>query len=106
MNKRRLTDGTGRWFDEDAANRFYSDTFMCGITMVCRATGLPYLWETVYLTKYGSFVLVRAYDDSGPESDSVLEIGVAAAVQWLIENGHQEDIKKLDLASEEGQLEI
>ncbi len=107
MKKIPLTDNSGRWFDMDSAKEFRPDSFVSQSgEEVCRVTGLPFLWETLYLTEHGSFILIRTCDRYCPEAEGVVEMDPKSAVQWLIANGHQEEVKKLDLASEESQLEL
>lgn len=107
MKKVPLTDDSGRWFDIDSAKAFNADSFISQDGQeVCRATNVPELWETLYVTKYGSFILVRTCDRYCPQAEGVVEMDPPSAVQWLIANGHQEEVKKMDLASEESQLEL
>ena len=107
MNKIAFTDNSGRWFDRNSAKKFRPASYTDSQTgqAVCRATNHPCVWETLYLTRSGDFVIVRSSDD-WPEVEAVEEIEVKDAVKWLITNGHQEEVKKMDLASEEKQLEV
>jgi hypothetical protein len=107
MRKVVLSDKSGRWFDADTARAFEAESIIYPSGKeVCRATDIPGLWETLYLTEHGTFVLVHTYDGYAPDAERAVEMEVPAAVRWLITNGHQEEVKKLDLASEESQLEI
>jgi hypothetical protein len=107
MRKVVLSDNSGRWFDGDRAKAFEAESIISSSGQeICRATGVPGLWETLYLTEHGSFVLVRSYDGYAPDAEGAFEMEVRDAVRWLITNGHQEEVKKMDLASEERQLEI
>jgi hypothetical protein len=49
---------------------------------------------------------VYTYDGYHPEADSAVEMDVDSAVRWLLNNGHQDELKKLDLGTEESRLEL
>ena len=103
-----LTDGSGRWFDLESAKGFEADSYISRSgEEVCRTTGLSELWETLYLTQQGSFVLTRCCERYYyPEAEGAVEMDPTSAAQWLIANGHQEELKKMEMASEESQLEV
>jgi hypothetical protein len=108
MKKVILTDGSGRWFDIDSARSFGADfiTAPSG-EEICRATGISQLREDLYLTGPGTFVLVRTCVRCyNPEAEGAVEIDMNGAARWLISNGHQEEVKKMEMESEERQLEI
>ena len=106
MRKMVLTNGTG-WFDADAAKKFLPETDFTGSGReVCLATREPGCWETLYLTAGGSLVLHRYYEDHHPEVEYVYEIDKDDALRWLLLNGYQEQLKKLELEPEENALEI
>jgi hypothetical protein len=107
MRKIVLSDGSGRWFDADRAKKFEAKSIIShGGEEICRATNVPGLWENLYLTQHGSFVLVRTYDGYAPDAEGAVEMEVTNAVRWLVSNGHGEEVKKMDLATEEAQLEL
>src|SRR5207249_4279380 len=103
MRKVILSDGTGRWFDIDSAKEFRSASYIDNSgEEVCPATGgIPGLWAHLYLTEHGTFILVHTYDGYHPEADGAVEMDVDSAVRWLLNNGHQDELKKLDLGTEE-----
>jgi hypothetical protein len=108
MKKIPLTDNSGRWFDMDSARALKADSYTDQQgNKVCRATGHPEVWETLYLTLKGTFILIR--DDGGefvPGSSGAVEMDPERAVEWLIANGHQAEVKKLDMEKEERRLEL
>ncbi len=108
MKKIPLTDTSGRWFDMDTASAFKADSYTDAQgNVVCRATGHPEVWETLYLTLKGTFILIR--DDGGdfvPGSSGAVVIEPERAAEWLIANGHQEQVKKMDMEKEERRLEL
>lgn len=109
MKKVPLTDNSGRWFDMDAAKRFEAGSHIDPQSgrEVCHATDSPDYRQTLYLTPHGSFILIQSSEMYyQPDAEFVVEAAPPRAVQWLIANGHQETVKKLDLASEEAQLEL
>lgn len=105
MNKIALSDG--RWFDADEARVFKATSYMNGAgEEVCLATRDPYLWDTLYLTKHGKFVLVRTCTQYAPDAEGAYEIDWDEGVRWLIQNGHQDKINSLEMQAEERRLEL
>jgi hypothetical protein len=108
MNMRKivLTGGTA-WFDADAAKEFKPTTYIANSGReACLATGVPGFWEALYLTPGGSFVLVSYCEDGRPENEQIVEIDRESGARWLLENGYQEELKKLEMGPEESALEI
>ena len=50
MRRQALTDGTGRWFDLDAAKRFDEATIWDGRNRISLATGSQWDHEALYRT--------------------------------------------------------
>lgn len=103
MNKVALSDG--RWFDKDQAKAFAADYFYHPNgnpdRPICLATGSEFSSETLFLTLEGTFVL-HYEDDSGLSSYAKIDLEPAA--RWLISNGHQNELSKLELQPEEARL--
>lgn len=90
MTERRvtLTDGSGRWFALDAAERFDEDVIWDGRNHVSRATGSQWDHEVLYRTAGGRWVLHRWSQWQGT-LPSWTEIDNKAAARWLAINGHE-----------------
>jgi hypothetical protein len=105
MKKIALSDG--RWFDAESAKEFKAASYLHNSgEEVCMTTGLPFLWDTLYLTENSNFVLVRTCDQYAPDAEGAHEIDWAEAAKWLIQNGHQDKLKELEMQYEERQLEL
>jgi hypothetical protein len=105
MNKITLDDG--RWFDADTAKKFEAESYYNDAAeVVCMTTGLTFLWDTLYLTNNGAFVLVRSCDRYAPDAEGAHEITPEEAAKWLIQNGHQDKLLRLDMQPEERKLEL
>jgi hypothetical protein len=102
MKKVPIPGGSGRWFDPDSAKAWKEridperreDRYFKG--------GYD---EKLYLTEKGSFVLC-SWNDWCQPNPLYSVIDPEEATRWLIANGYQSDIPKLELQSEERQLEI
>jgi hypothetical protein len=106
VRKQELTDNSGRWFDMDSA-KVYLEAVMLAPdgTPVSRAAGNSWEHETLYLTTHGTFVMHFA-DEHNPTLNQFVEWDVKKAVKWLLANGHGAEVIKMDLESEERQLEL
>jgi hypothetical protein len=106
MRKQGLTDNSGRWFDLDTAKTWAEATqWDGGPGDVSRVTGVDWLHEKLFLTVGGTFVLY-SWHDNNPTLDSWAEVESEIGVKWLISNGYQKDVAKIDLQSVENRLEI
>lgn len=106
MNKVSLSDNSGRWFDADSAKKWPEAVMLAEDgTPVSRATGNSWEHETLYLTKYGSIVM-HFFDEHNASHSQCVEWDPQKAVKWLVANGYNDDVTKLDLASEAKQFEI
>lgn len=62
MRRIVLTDGSGRWFDEDKAEAFDEERWFDGRNQISRATGDQFEHERLYRTASGQWVL-NAWSD-------------------------------------------
>lgn len=87
MRRVALTDGSGRWFDLDAAERFDEATIWNGNNHVSCATGSQWDHEVLYRTKGGRWILNwwSQWQGSLPKWT---EISNGEAARWLSVNGH------------------
>ncbi len=96
MARTSLTDGSGRWFDPEAAVEFCEATRWNGNNHISRATGSQWIHETLYYTKGGRWILYRSsqWQGSLPSYEPIEE---SDAVTWLINNEHTDpdDVKTL-----------
>jgi hypothetical protein len=106
MNKASLADNSGRWFDIDSAREWPESVMLASDgTPVSRASGNSWEHETLYLTSHGSFVM-HFFDEHNPSLSQFVECDPKKAVKWLLSNGYNDDVAKLDLANEEKMYEM
>ena len=79
-----LTDGSGRWFDADAAEDYPDAQYWDGNNNISRATGSQWARELLYRTAGGRWILNSGSD----HRDHYTEITSAAAAVWLSINEH------------------
>ena len=99
MRRQILTDGSGRWFDLDTAERFDEATVWDGRNRISRATGSQWDHETLYHTKHGHW-----WSQWQGTLDRLEEIDEAEAARWLIQNGY--DPAEYGLTTVAGELEV
>lgn len=100
MKKVPLSDGSGRWFDIESC-KFWKESVdprEQDLRDRCGPEG-----EVLFLTRNGTFILHR-WHWSNP--DSYLPIDMQKGAAWLISNGYQDELAKLDLKAEERELEV
>lgn len=102
MNRIALTDGTGRWFDLDAAKRFEEGRYFDGRNHISLATGTQWDHEALYRTQSGKWILRRDSQWQGSR-ETFEEIDNAAAARWLVTNEHEAHEA---CAAEYAQLEV
>lgn len=88
MHRIALTDGSGRWFDLDAAERFDENTIWNGNNHISCATGSQWDHEVLYRTAGGRWVLHRWSQRQGTPP-AWTEISNEAAAKWLVTNGYE-----------------
>lgn len=101
MKRIALSDGSGHWFDIDAAKSWKESVDDNERDRRDREDPQE---EKLYLTSNGSFV---SYHWSWNMRDGLyFPMDQEKATRWLIANGFQSEIPKLDLRPEERQLEV
>jgi len=85
MRRQALTDGTGRWFDLDKAERFEVATFWDGRNRISLATGSQWDHECLYRTVSGRWIK-HWWSQWQGTVDRWEEISEAEAAAWLVRN--------------------
>jgi len=94
MTRIALTDGSGKWFDEDKAEVFNEDTDWDGNNRISCATGSQWNHETLYRTKSKRWVL-NWWSQWQGSTETYTEIDDKTAAAWLVRNGHEHpDVEK------------
>lgn len=105
MTRISLTDpATGRptstWFDADRADSFTEATHWDGHNLISNATGSPWVHQRLYHTASGRWVLYTWSQWQG-SVDTYKEIAEAAAIDWLMANGHDDAVPAAEVAARE-----
>lgn len=87
MTRIALTDGSGRWFNEESAEKFSESTYWNGSNHISAATGSQWEHEALYRTRSGIWVKNHWSNWQG-SSETYSEISDKAAAIWLVENEH------------------
>lgn len=87
MRRQVLTDGSGRWFDLDAATRYDEATIWDGRNRRSLATGSQWDHETLYRTESGRWIK-HSWSQWQGTMDTWEEISEQEAVSWLLRNGY------------------
>jgi len=103
MRRQALTDGTGRWFDLDAAKRFDEATIWDGRNRISLATGSQWDHEALYRTASDRWIK-RWWSQWQGTVDRWEEISPAEAAAWLVQNGY--DPTETGLADQAQALEV
>jgi len=85
MRRQALTDGTGRWFDLDAAERFDEATIWDGQNRISLATKSRWDHECLYKTRGGRWIR-HWWSQWQGTVDRWEEISEAEAAAWLVRN--------------------
>ena len=88
MNRKVLTDGSGRWFDADKAASWEEGTRWNGNNHVSLATGSQWEHEMLYRTVGGIYV-IRHWSQWQGSTPSLEEISADDAARWLSRNNHE-----------------
>ena len=90
MNRIALTDGSGKWFDCDKAEKYEEKTYWNGNNHISKATGSQWEHEALCLTKSGKWILNHWSQYQGvPETYNVVSDDTAAA--WFAKQEFQDD---------------
>ena len=90
MTRICLTDGSGRWFDAEKAEKFVEETEWNGSNHISKATGSQWEHETLYKTVSGQFVLNHWSNRQGTLETYEL-LSSADAAKWLAINKYEAD---------------
>ncbi len=82
MKRIALTDGTGRWFDRDKAEKYSEKTWWDGNNLISYATRKKFAHEAIYVTASGVYVLVEYSQFAGTE-DFYTIIDKETAAEWF-----------------------
>jgi AICAR transformylase/IMP cyclohydrolase PurH len=85
MNRTALTDGSGKWFDMDSAEKFSENTQYNGSNKISMVTHSQWDHEDLYRTASGTWVLNRWSQMQG-KLESYEHISDAEAAAWLMVN--------------------
>jgi len=87
MKRIALTDGSGRWFDEESATSFGEAKFWNGSNHISVPTGSQWNHEMLYRTAGGRWIL-NAWSQASSTQETYEEISNRAAAAWLVQNEH------------------
>lgn len=85
MARVALTDDSGKWFDDEKAEKFEESMRWDGNNNISRATGDQWEHEDLYRTKGGVWILNHWSQHQGT-GESYKEIGNTQAAAWLVQN--------------------
>src|SRR4051812_49245374 len=86
MDRTPLTDGTGRWFDADKAEKIEEETYHDGHNWISKATGSQWEHEALYRTVGGKWILSHWSQYQG-SSETYVEINNEEAAAWMAKQG-------------------
>ena len=95
MNRIALSNGS--WFDKDRAESFEESSTWDGNNYISDATGSQWDHEELFLTAGGNWIK-HSWSQWQGSIPSWRQINEGAAVQWLLQNGH--DAKAAEMAPE------
>lgn len=86
MKRTPLTNGSGRWFDEDKAEVITEDTYHDGRNFISKATGSQWEHERLWRTAGGRWILNHWSNWQG-SSESYEEVSDLFVAEWLAKQG-------------------
>ena len=86
MSRIALTDGSGKWFSEETAEKFEETGEHDGRNWISNATGSQFEHENLYRTKGGKFILNHWSQWQGTR-EYYEEISNEQAAIWFSKNG-------------------
>ena len=87
MKRIALTDGSGKWFNEETSEKFDEATEWNGSNHISKATGSQWNHECLYRTKSGKWIL-NSWSQWQGSTESYTEIDNEDAAVWLSTNEH------------------
>jgi len=96
----RISLGNGTWFDDRKGTSWDESTTWNGNNHVSDATGSQWEHETLYRTAKGTWVL-HSWSQWQGSLPSYEVINETTATEWLIANGHGDDVPAPVLAAAE-----
>jgi len=95
MSRIALTDGSGKWFSTETAEKFDEAGFHDGRNWISKATGSQTEHQALYRTAGGLFIL-NCWTDYQGVHETYEQIGEKAAAKWFAINGYDphEDVVK------------
>jgi len=88
MKRIALTDGSGRWFNEEKAESWNESTWWDGSNHVSHVTGSQWEHERLYRTASGRWVL-NSWSQWQGSKECYEAIDDDAAAKWLVQNDHE-----------------
>ena len=109
MARIALTDGSGKWFDNDKAQEFTENTEWNGNNNISKVTGCQWDHQILYRTASGRWVL-NAWSQCQGTMESYFEITDQEAAEWFMKNEYSDENIPPDLlallADEIKELEV
>ena len=105
MKRLVLTDGTGRWFDADKADKFEEETWHNGNNWISYATGSQWEHECLYRTAGGLWIK-RHWSQYQGSGEFVEEITKEEAAEWLSINRFDMDSIHEEVKKQFAELEM
>lgn len=90
MKRIALTDGSGKWFDADKAERFEEETYWNGNNHISKATGSQTEHECLFITKTGNFVL-HGWSQWQGVPDYYKSVSREFVANWFSKQGIQDE---------------
>ena len=97
MERKALTDYSGKWFDVSKAEIFEEDSQWNGNNHISCATGSQWNHEKLYRTASGKWVL-NWWSQMQGSMESWTEVSDEEAAAWLVRNGEESDIVSDEIA--------
>lgn len=89
MERYSLTDGSGRWFDFQAAEKFEENTYHNGSNFISKATGSQWHHENLFLTASGRWIL-NTWSNYQGTPETYTEISEQEAARWFSKQDFQD----------------
>ena len=87
MTRTSFTDGSGRWFNKNAATSYEEHTWFNGNNRISTNTGSQWDHEELFLTKSNKWVM-HSWSQWQGSGYSYEEISESEAHKWLLKNEH------------------